>query len=366
MQKLLFETATLADGALRASKIAPHKGIAFDRASGIILDADPDFPNRVILSSTNLTVTFRTIVACLEMKIDKPIRWRVPSALFAGITSALPMASGSVVSLAQRDDPWIYIISGEAKAKLMPITLDTYPLVYEFDSAGMKPVSNLGTRLSQVTWACADTDSVLSGVHLDGDYLYGCDRNSMGFVPCSIPIDTPVTAPLAPLSGLIKTATDVMLRATDTKLEIMPDPYTQMSAVLYAEKYPDCKALVRDTYTGHASVPNDLLMAALNRTMVLVRGERLPRLILEFGPGWLRLDMDVVEVGRMVDKVEIGGGSITPFKIDFTPTKILDILQASGRPIIEMAYGPTDQNPIRFTDDNDFYAMAMPRVVNET
>lgn len=360
MRKLLFETATLADAAQRAARVAPTKGVPFDRAAGIVLTADPEDPQHCVLSATDLTVSFRTVVTCLEMSLDGPVTWRVPAGLFAGITSALPMSAGSVVTLAA-DDPWVFIVAGESKSKVAQITLGSYPIIEPFDAEGMAQVPGFSARLAQVAWACSDGDSALSGVHLDGHHLYACDRARMAFVPCDVPIRTPVTAPLAPLAALIRTATDVTLRATERRLEIMPDPYTQMTAVLHLDPYPDVSRLVRDTFTGFATVAREVLAAALTRMMVLVRGERLPRLRLEFGPGWLRLDMDVPEVGRMLDRIEIGGGSDPPFSLEFTPNYLVDVIAASSRPVIQVAYGPTALNSLRFTDDNDFYAVASPR-----
>lgn len=361
MQRIFFETPTLADAAQRAAKVAPVKGVPWDRAAGVIVTATPDDPEHVTLMSTDLTVTFRTIITCLEMKIDNPVCWRLPSALFAGIVSALPMASGSTVTLAQGNDSWVFVVAGKSKAKLMPITLGSYPIIEPFDVRGLRLTPGLASRLNQVSWACATNDTALSGVHLDGKALYGCNKANLATVPCAVPVESPITAPLGPLSGLIRTAADVALRATDTRLEIMPDAYTQMTAILFADPYPQLKFLLeRDLFTGHCSIPTEPFQAALNRMMVLVRGERLPRLKLKFSTV-LELDMNVEEVGRMVDEIEVTGNDEV-LVIEVTPNTLLEVLEASGRPVVKCDYGPDAKSPLKFTDDNGFLALVTPRV----
>lgn len=362
MQKILFETATLADAAQRAARIAPVKGVPFDRAAGVVVVADPAFPTEVTLMSTDLTVTFRTVISCLEMSLDEQVFWRLPASLFSGIVSALPMAAGSTVSLAKwENQSWVFILSGEAKSKLAPITLGSYPLIPLFNPEGMLPAPGLASRLNQVSWACASNDTVLAGVHIDGESLIACDKANMAIVPCVVPIESPVTAPLTAISGLLRTAVDVTLRATETHLEIMPDPHTQMTSLLYVDPFPSTKHVIeRDMSVGHCYVPTELMSNALNRMMVLVRGERLPRLKLKFSD-CLQLDMDVEEVGRMIDKIDISGSGFE-LEMEMTPQSLLNVLTASGRPTIKIQYGPTAASPLRFTDDNGLLALIMPRM----
>lgn len=362
MQKILFETVTLADAAQRAARVAPVKGVPFDRAAGIVVTANPDYPG-VTLMSTDLTVTFRTVISILGMELNEEIFWRLPAALFTGIVSALPMAAGSTVTLAKSEkESWVYIIAGAAKSKLAPITLGSYPIIDAFDPEGMMPTPGLASRLSQVSWACASGDTVLAGIHMNGESLIACDKAQMATVPCIVPLESPVTAPLTAVSGLLRTAVDVTLRATDKRLEIMPDPHTQLTSLLYADPYPDTsKILTREIFTGQVTVPTEPLLAALNRMMVLVRGERLPRLRLKFN-GDLNLDMDVEEVGRMIDKIETSSSEGPEFEIEVTPSSILDALTASGRSVMKIDYGPTPASPLRFKDDNGLLALIMPRM----
>jgi hypothetical protein len=55
--KAIFENATIADSIAKASRVAPTKGEAFDKASGILMTLDPE-EKTVTLRSTNLMVFY--------------------------------------------------------------------------------------------------------------------------------------------------------------------------------------------------------------------------------------------------------------------------------------------------------------------
>lgn len=368
MKKLTLEVATFTDSVNKANRIAPNKGIPFDRAAGVVLEVDPTQPDIAIIKSTDLQMTFRQEITTLDVG-DEPIYWRLPSALLASIMNTLPMTTGSTIVLAEKEKPdgYVYFKSGKTKAKLRCITGD-YPLIDHLEPGTLQPAMNFARRMAQVAWACdKNRSSVLGGIHIDGTHLYGCDRASMAMVPCVVPLAAPITAPLAELSALIKNTSEVALRATDTHLMLMPDPHTQMSSVLYADGYPNIRAIVeRDQYTLHFDVDVAALTSALERMLILVKVERYPTTTIEVDDGVMRLEMEVDQVGKIDDEVEIVGGvpaGTDPFRITFTPTAVLSALQASGRPKVTFSLGPTPLSQVRIKDDNDFVAITMPRAV---
>lgn len=366
MKKATFEVATLADAVNKASRVAPTKGASFDRAAGVVLEIDPGADEQVVIKSTDLELSFRQQVNVLDLG-DEACTWRVSSSLFNSILSTLPMSSGSTVTVAEKDDGdgYIYFKSGKTKAKLRFVVGD-FPIIPLIDPETLSPAAGFARRMQQVAWACdKNRQSVLGGIHIDGNYLYACDRQSAARVPCVVPVQEPVTAPLAELSALIKNTSHVNVRAIDGKILLMPDPYTQMSSLLYADPYPKIDALFsREQYTNTVVVESSKLQSALDRMLILVKSERMPVTTIEIGDGVMRLEMEVPEVGKIDDEVEAEGGSPgDPFVLSFTPTCLTDALNASGRPKVSIDYGPTALSQMRLRDDNDFVAVIMPRKV---
>ena len=368
MKKATFEVAAFADAVKKASRIAPYKGIPFDRAAGIVIDIDPANPDRVVLQSTDLQTTYRQEIAALDVG-DEVISWRLPSRLIDSIMATLPITSGSTIVLAEKDpsDGYVYFKCGKTKAKLRYITGD-FPLIDVIDAAQLQKVDGFARRMAQVAWATdRNTASVLGGIHITGTHLYACDKQTMARVPCVVPLTEPVTAPLSELSSLIKNTSDVALAATDTHLMLMPDEFTQMSSVLYAAEYPKVETVMnREQYTHTLTVAVEHIIAALERMLILVKVERYPVTTIEIGDGVMRLEMEVPEVGKIDDEIEISGGTTgdTAFRVAFTPDNLIDAMKASGRPRITFDYGPTPLSQMRIRDDSDYVAIIMPRTVS--
>lgn len=361
-RKAVFEVATLADAVAKAYRIAPNKGAAFDRAAGIVLEVNPGAAEPVIIKATDLDVTFRQSVSVLEVG-DEPVIWRVSANLFNGIMGTLPIGVGSQVRLADNGDGNLYFMCGKTKAKLRLIVTE-YPLVAKFDPAPLAPVPGFARRLAQVAWATdARQSGILAGVHMDGEYLYGCNRQVLAMVPCKVPVASPVTAPLSDISALIKNTAEVNLRADDNHMQIMPDPYTQATCVLFAGDYPKVRSLIKDDQTGTLNVKAADLTAALDRMLVLVKSERHPATTIKIGDGTLNLEMEVPDVGKIADEIEVQGGEASPkeaFVISFSPDSLKSALGASGREVVTIKYGPTPLSPVLVSDDNDFMSLLMP------
>ena len=359
-----FELATFADAITKAQRVAPTKGAAVDKSAGVVIDVDPTrIGQQCLVMATDTEVTLRIVVAVLNVG-DEAAVWRLPSNLLHGLIRSLPMIGGAEIELLDTSDGNVYLKSGKTKAKLRQI-VGGYPLIEAFESAGMLTAPNLSARLAQVAWA---TDrggtGVLSGVHIDGEFMFGCNRSELSMVPCKVPIESPITAPLTDVSAIIKNTGEVDIRATSSRLQIMPDPYTQASCVLYELPYPNVRALI-DKAEPASSIDfgADALLGMIDRTLVLVRDERLPATNIEIGNGVLKMVMST-ESGLIVDELDVTGtdGEAT-FKISFSPSALRSAVTASGRPTMTMRYGPDVRSPIIIEDDNDFRSLMMPRVV---
>lgn len=361
-RQAIFETAALADAVAKANRIAPTKGAAHDRAAGIVVEVNPAEMDAVILKSTDLDVTFRMVLTPLELG-DEAVTWRIPSQLFNGIMSTLPIGQSSTVRLAENGDGFVYFLCGKTKAKLRLIAGE-YPVWSPFASDDLATVPGLARRLQQVAWATDQKGSgILSGVHIDGEYLYGCDRSNLAIVPCKVPIDRSVTAPLTDIASLIKNTSEVAMRAGKDRIELMSDSWTQTTCILFADDYPNVRNLLtKFTSTGEVSVATEELVAALDKMLVLVKSERLPVTTIKIGDGTLSLEMEVPDVGKILDEIEVVGGEPNdPFVISFSPEALKNSLMASGREKVTLKYGPTHLSPITVEDDNDFFALMMPR-----
>lgn len=363
MKKAIFEVATLADAVSKANRIAPTKGAAHDRAAGIVVEVDPDSLEPVVLKSTDLDVTFRMVVNVLEMG-DEKVTWRVPSQLFNGIMSTLPVGQSSTVRLAENGDGNVYFLCGKTKAKLRLIVAE-YPTWQPFSTNDLATVPGLARRLTQVAWATDQKGSgILGGVHIDGEFLYGCDRANLAIVPCKVPVDRPVTAPLTDIASLIKNTSEVAMRAGVERIELMPDAWTQTTCVLFGGEYPNVRNLLNRTKPiGEVLIQTEELVAALDKMLVLVKSERYPTTTIKIGDGSVYLEMEVPDVGKIADEIDAVGGETggTQFIITFSPDCLKNALMASGREKVTIKYGPTNLSPIIVEDDNEFMALMMPR-----
>lgn len=361
-RRVIFEVTTLADAVSKANRVAPTKGAAFDRASGIVIDIDPYRAEPVIVMATDLDVTLRMSVSAVSVG-DEAVVWRVPNKLMHGLLASLPVNTGAQIELLDTGDSNLYMKCGKTKGKLRLIAGDSYPNIEEFPATDMAIAPGLAARLSQVAWATDKRGTgVLSGVHIDGEYLYACNRASAAIVPCAVTLTAPVTAPLTEISQIIRNTGEVSIKATDTKLQLMPDPYTQATCVLFAEAYPNITTLLSKAPLEHEmTMACDPVLAMIDRTLVLMKEERLPATNIEIGDGYLKMSMST-DAGLVVDELEIVGGTTEPLKVSFSPDQLRAALLASGRPNVTVQYGPTPKDPFLISDDSGFRALMMPIV----
>lgn len=361
-KKAIFEASTLADAVGKAARVAPRTGAAWDQAAGIIIRIRPGNADPAVVIATDLDVTFRQSITVLELG-DEDCDWRVPSSLVANMLANMPSGSGNNIRLGDNGDSNLYFISsnGKSKAKLRQI-MGNYPMVERFDPTQLVAVPHFAQRLAQVAWA-TDTKaaSALKGVHIDGKRMYASNRSVLATVPCDVPVQQPITAPLSEVASMMRNTNEVSLSATPTRLLMMPDPYTQTSTVLLAEEFPSMEMHMKyDRYTSSFEVDAGPLADALDRMLVLVKAERIPVTKLAIAPGALKLEMDALEVGKMADEVEIVGGN-QAMEMLFTPQYLRDALQASGDTKVTIEYGPGPLDRVRLTDRNGFTCIIMPR-----
>lgn len=366
MSKVTFDAASLADAVGKAARVAPSKGPAFDRAAGILFEVD--FDTRIAsIKATDLDISYVQRVEYLQAE-GNSCTWRVPAQLVAGSVNSLPLGSGAQVELFDKEG-WLYIKAGKFLGKFAMMDPQTFPILESFDTEGMMPANEFAQKAEQVAWA-ADTgkQSPLGGVHIDGKNLVGCDKYCLAITPCEIPIEEPVTVPLWNLAGLLKSASDVRMRAADTKLLLTLDAETRATSTLVEGAFPNYHGLRRDSFAGKIKVNKTELNDALNRLMTLVRAERQPRLNITFsGEGMFReiiLDMDIAQVGRMRDSVTGEMEFDSVFNYTFNPTKLMSAIDACKGDQITLGFGSQDANsakkPLCVQDAGGYECYVMP------
>lgn len=315
-------------------------------------------PFPVTVRSTNGNVTYQQMLGALEY--EGPAQWRVPAVLIVGLMTTLPLDGGRTITLIGRDDNFIGISAGKVKAKFNLIKGE-WPLFPEIeDIATFTAATDFATKADQVAWATHPDHAPLSGVHLSGDYLIACDKYVMARIPCEAPLDKPTTAPLKELSRLIANGTDVKVKAHDGKLYVMLDAETQATTTIYQEPYPKIERLIRTNYSGHVEFSKQELLDAIQRQLVLVKGDRYPKLNLKFisdGDAGVQmvLDMDVPGRGRLQDTIDCKGTvDGDEFEVWAHPVWIQNALNGAHNEQVKLDFGPKALDNLRLSDDKGY------------
>lgn len=365
--EIVFENAQLADALGKANRLAPVKGAAFDKAAGFLLDVNP-ITQRMTVRSTDMDATYLQHVPAIGGKGDA-VQWRLSSLLLAGMVQALPLGGENKVKMIDRDDGFIRLTSGKWVAKLHTLRPEDFPLITEFDQTGMVEANEFAAKVEQVAWACDKKSPILAGVHIDGKRLIGCSQYGVAVVPCPVGVDAPATVPLSSLATLLKSATDVRLRVAEKSLQIGLDAETQATARLIEGQYPNIDNVMRDDFMGSVFVHKQSFLDALNRMLVLIRTERMPSMQVTFdGTGLVKMvtfDMEVEQVGRMQDSIDVSGDWEDQFSIIIKPQMLVDAVEHSRADHVTIAFGNEDpararKVPVRVTDDRGYNCHIMP------
>lgn len=355
-----IETATLADAVNRAARVAPTKGSAYDRAAGIQIELRPGDEHPCVVRSTDIDNSFWTNIQFLNMG-DEVADWRLPTALLSGFVSNLPLNAASSVKLSSESNV-VTIKCGRSKATLRAIP-DSLPMIGLFDPNGMLEAENFGQRINQVSWAVHNDAPPFNGIHITGEELIACDRNKVAFLPCKVPVEAPVTAPLSKLVMLLRNTVNVRVRATDRRLEIMPDDHTQLTCNLLQMTYPDVRKAVSIDTPYVYELPKKTLTEALNRMLVLARGERAPVMKVWLENDTLGFEMAVEGVGELTDEVAVVGNKMDRIEFKVTPMYFLAAMSNAGREMVKLMHSGSPKRAMRFMDDGDYDAWITPVVM---
>lgn len=370
MAKITVETATLADAVQKAARVAPNKGAAFDKAAGVLFEIDPiRSSTHIYVKATDLEVTYLQRVPVILVEGDDDL-WRIPSALIAGVISNLPLGIGSEATLEKTAPHEVTIKCGRKKIKVRMFDPDSFPQIKPFDPAGMAKVDGFPRRLSQAEWATDPESAILAGVHIDGTRLVACDRSRLVIVPCEMPVDAPVTVTLRAIAPVIRNAGSVEVRVQGDRLQIMPDEDTQITSLCLAAVYPKVDGIMRDNFDGEVSCDREVWLDALTRMLVLVKGDRYPRVHVTLSKDSMMLFLSDDSTGEMTDELDVEGGPPAgeEFEIEFSPNTLTSALGAATRQMVTFKYGGRGRSesfkpnmlPIHFYDEGGFDSWLMP------
>lgn len=361
MPEVKFYVATMADAVSRAVRISPNKGPAYDRAHGVMLTINPEGTAEV--RSTDLQISYRErINDIVSVDVDEVIHWRLPAQLLNGILQSFPVESECTMHM---DDGGsvIHFSCGRKKAKLiLQGDPDLFPDFPEFPVDGFGPVRDFGTQLRKTAWAVDKEAVPFSGVHFDGEYIVATDRYKLCVMPLKVPVQEPITVPLATLSYVLSNLPgEASVQTNESGMLIKVGEEIDVVAAKYEAMYPNWRPILEmDDWEYSVTVPREEIENIISNMMVLVKSERYPRVRITLDDNEMRVAMNVPQVGEMEDVISVQWQH-DPLTIDFTPDYLTKAFAASDDPKIVWELSANPKKITHIKDSTDYQAWVMPR-----
>lgn len=333
--------AALHDALQRASKIAPTKGAAWDRAQGIHLTM---VEGGIEVRATNLEMTYYQLVEA-DVKLTGEV-YRLPSSVLPGFVASLPMAKdGDFVKILFDDQDASKVVvrynKTKLKANIKRIVGSSYPEFGPIRLEGMTPAQELASAIEAVTWACDDSGK-LAGVLVTGTDLIALDGKVASRINCVVETPEQIVAFLSPLVPLIKLGTNIHIRGIENKLVVALDDRTQVTTSLVLEPYPNLIPKMRefdlpDTFT----VSRTRLIEALGRVVTFIKSsDRLPVCEIHVVEGSLEVKL-FSDSGEVGDACVITEQTISTDKVfKFNPQRLLEALNSFNSSAVRFNYTP--------------------------
>jgi DNA polymerase III sliding clamp (beta) subunit (PCNA family) len=367
--KVVFETATIADSVGKAARVAPTKGEAFDKASGILMELS-DHDNTVILKATNLEIFYLEVVSAIEVDVGSAVdlSWRFNASLLSSMLTKLPIGSGKHVTFSTLDkEPGIVLVkSGRTTAKFRIMDAEYYPRWGAFDPDKLEVVADLGARIQQVEWAAMEDHEIsYAGIHLDGKHVMATDRIRLAIAPCEAePIYRPITIPAGVLKPVITNLRDVAVGIDEGMFLLMPDVSTQLKTRIYDREYPAVKKILDSkTWPDVVTVRKTALLEIMERAMLFAQRDRSPKMTFIIGKGEIAVMCVDADLGLLGDAIEVDGQCSHPRqRFIFTPKNVVEALNASPSESVEIFYNKDDTvQPVKIDGGSGYLALVMPR-----
>jgi DNA polymerase III sliding clamp (beta) subunit (PCNA family) len=347
----------------KASRIAPTKGSAFDRAAGIVMQVNAA-QNQVIVKATNVEVFYMEIVDIVSIEGDDR-SWRIPSSLLDGICNKLPITSGTTITFDDADGSDIVLSSARMRARLRLMDMTYYPHWDTFDPASLSEVSDFGARLQQVQWAASKSQlPPITGINLNGQYAGATDRFRLAITPCAIPqLLEPITIPASIFAPMMKSLGEVKVGQEEGMILVMPDDQTQIKAVIFAEKYPPISTMFKRNETNAVILKKEPLLEMIEQAMVMGQRDRNPLLKIIIGQEEFAVMMEDQEVGLLGNVIEVAGQAAhNRHHIGMNPDNVIGALRAAPNDDVTIYYFFGEaKKPIRLDGGSGYEVLLMPR-----
>lgn len=360
--RVTFENATIADSISKAARVAPTRGEAFDKASGILMTLDPE-EGTVTLRSTNLQVMYLEVVDAVEVQGEGS--WRFNAQILSAVVSKLPIGSGKTVTFEQKGGE-VHMKSGRTTAKFRVMDATYYPVWDPFDPDKLEMVADLGARIQQVEWAAMEDHEVIyAGIHLDGTHVVATDRIRMAMAPCEAePIYKPITIPAGILKPVMGNLRDVAIGIDEGMFLLMPDVSTQIRTRIYDRDYPPVKRSMEGrSWPDSVKVRKGSLLEIIDRATIFAQRDRSPKMTFIIGKGEIAVMCSDADTGLLGDVVELDGqADHGRHKIIFTPKNLTEALNAAPSDEVEIFYDQAKpEQPIKIDGGSGYIALVMPR-----
>jgi DNA polymerase III sliding clamp (beta) subunit (PCNA family) len=348
--------ASLHDSLQRATRIAPTKGAAYDRAAGILLEFRED--STVLIKATNTEITYRHVLNCAESSMSEvPARIRLPSTLLSGFVATLPMAGDQHVRFLRDSKGRIVVQYNKTSTKAtMNEVTGEFPNIPAYDFDEMVSAGELAERIEQVSWAVGD-NGVTAGIHIDGHSLTAISGTVAATVECSVGVDAPVTAHLSTIAPLVKSGSNVRMAARDGRLVVALDETAQITSTVLLDPWPNAVERLAGMDFPHSfTVNRGRWKEGLERMLVFVRNDRFPKMNLELSDGKMLLHFGASITGEAQDGCAIGSysGPSDVTKFVFNPHLLIAALDAHPGTNVLVHFGGPRQ-PFMFTDPGSSY-----------
>jgi DNA polymerase III sliding clamp (beta) subunit (PCNA family) len=359
--KVTFENATIADSVGKAARVAPTRGMAFDKASGILMTLDPE-EGTVTLKATNLNLFYLEVVDAVEVEGEGT--WRFPSMIISAVLAKLPIGSGKTVTLEQKGNS-VELKSGRTTAKFRTMEVGHYPDWEPFDPDKLEMVPDFGARIQQVEWAALDEpEAIYAGIHLDGTVAIATDRFRMAMVECEAePIYKPITIPSGILQPIVRNLRDVAIGIDEGQFLMMPDVSTQIRTIIYDKVYPPVQKAFDRTWPNSVKIRKQPLLDAIDRAVVFVQGNRSPSMTFIIGKDEIAVMCSDQDMGLLGEVVDLNGqADHKRHKVLFTPKNLTDALNAAPSEEVIIHYNTEESAwPFKIDGGSGYTALAMPR-----
>lgn len=360
------QAAILHDALQKAQRIAPTKGAAFDRAAGIKITL---VPNGIEIRATDEELFFYAKIDAVPYKHD--VSFRLPSQLLVNFVASVPMNTDAhqIKFRWDENEPRAMIIQFGKTAlsiKMAMIVGGNFPEWQPEDFATMTEAQELQSTIEQVSWA-VNEDGLLSGAHMDGKNLICVNGKSLAAVaPCPIAIDDPkgVTAVLKPIMPLLKNGTDIKIKVIENRIIVALDSETQIRSTVMLQPWPNVlERFASLDLPSSCVVVRQRMIDALNRMLIVVKNENLPRCMVSIKKGKLETYL-LGERGEINDSLAVEDQVFTEdHDYKFNPYWLLEALESFKTAKIRIEHNTTKPTafPFHISDPSGTYqAWVMP------